>query len=135
MGAITLRDEEIPKIIVRVNPDKCLLPMECEWQCFIRCPQQVFSVYSRIGDPPFKRAQTDVSGQYTAGAGGMGKCVGCLICLDKCPENAITLDFQRAIPSHEEHPYAHPYENISVGWENQKILEEMDKKWKQKKEG
>ena len=133
MGAITLRDLEIPKIRIRVDPDKCLLPMSCEWQCYIRCPQQCFNVYPRIGDPMFKRADMTIPGQYAAHGGGMGKCVGCLICLDKCPENAITLDFQRPKASPEEHPYAHPYEAKSVGWENQKLMEEMDKKWK--KEG
>ena len=133
MGAITLRDLEIPKIIIRVDPKKCLLPMSCEWQCYIRCPQQCFNVYSRLGDPMFIRADMRVSGHYTAGAGGMGKCVGCLICLDKCPESAITLDFQRPEASPDEHPYAHPYEAKSVGWENQKLIEENDKKWK--KEG
>lgn len=131
MGAITLRDLKIPKIIVKVDWKKCLLPMSCSWPCYIKCPQQVFSVHSTIGNPMFKRADMTKSGQYTAGAGGgMGKCVGCLICLDKCPEKAITIEFQRPRASSEEHPYAHPYEKQTVGWENQKIMDELDKKWK-----
>jgi ferredoxin len=57
------------------------------------------------------------------------KCIGCMDCLENCPQDAISIEI--TLPEFEEgeHPYKHPFESLEVGMENQKLIDELDAKY------
>lgn len=44
--AIQIKNLDIPTIRVKVDREKCQLPMVCDYKCYTKCPQGVFHVHS-----------------------------------------------------------------------------------------
>lgn len=125
--SIPIREIDLPPIHVRVDQDKCNLPMMCSYKCFEKCPQGVFHVYGQKSGKFLKSDPTQPKNFITVGQ-AHAKCTGCMICVEKCPENAITIKLEIPQIESEEHPYRHPFENVKEGWENYKIMEQNDAK-------
>lgn len=85
MGA-HLRQLDIPEYTVKVQVDeeKCLGPFECG-ACLKNCPAVVFSAYSR------NRTEGEISYDWGVEANRDVFCWRCDVCLEVCPEKAITI--------------------------------------------
>ena len=51
-------------------------------------------------------------------------------CTENCPEDAISIEITTPEIKEGEHPYKHPFESVKVGMENQKLIEELDSRYK-----
>ncbi|NVM54247.1 MAG: 4Fe-4S dicluster domain-containing protein [Candidatus Helarchaeota archaeon] len=102
--SITLTDPALPKVKIRIANDKCKTPMVCPSPCYKLCPQGVFIVAAN----PMKVAKkwTPVSnetpGDYMLVAPMIPKCVGCMICVEKCPMGALKIKIKP--PKEEPEP-------------------------------
>ena len=129
--AIQIKNLGIPPIKVRVDREKCQLPMICGYKCYTKCPQGVFHVHSYPNvSGAYMKPDPNSPKHYLVVGSASPKCIGCMECTKNCPEDAITVEIKVPEVKEGQHPYSHPFESIEVGMENQKQIEELDSTYK-----
>ena len=128
--SIQIKNQDIPVIRVRIDREKCQLPMMCDYQCYIKCSQQVFHVHSYPNvSGRFMKPDEKSPKHYLVTGSSAPKCIGCMECLENCPEDAISIEITPPEIKEGEHPYKHPFESVEVGMEKQKLIDEIDSKY------
>lgn len=76
---------------IEIDATKCTTPFDCKG-CLAACPQSVFRV---TAVKVVKGRETDPKdpGVYTLSAPYRDKCSGCNLCIEVCPEDALTITF------------------------------------------
>jgi len=129
--AIQVKSEDVPIIRVKVDREKCQLPMVCSYKCYINCSQQVFHVHSYPNvSRRFMKPDENSPKHYLVTGSAAPRCIGCMECLDNCPEDAISIEITTPEIKEGDHPYKHPFESLDVGMENQKLIDELDSRYK-----
>ena len=81
----------IPKI--EWDGTKCLTPLVCKI-CLQICPGQVFrSGHYKLAYQRGKEYDVKEPGRYKVFAEWLDQCTGCNLCIERCPANAITIEF------------------------------------------
>ena len=75
----------IEMLQIEINEKKCKSPREC-LKCLQACPEGVFMNYPRQARAPGKRA-----GDWVIVPAMASLCTGCNVCVEICPENAVTV--------------------------------------------
>jgi len=129
--AIQIKNLDIPTIRVKIDREKCQLPMICSYKCYTKCPQGVFHVHSypKVSGA-YMKPDPNSPKHYLVAGSAAPKCIGCMECTEHCPEDAITIEIKISEGKEGEHPYKHPFESLEVGMENQKQIEELDSTYK-----
>jgi NAD-dependent dihydropyrimidine dehydrogenase PreA subunit len=79
---------EVRMFNVDVNPGHC----ENKRECLEVCPTDVFEMVRPVGvRNPFIRLKIRVHGGVVATAARAQDCIGCMACVEACPENAIVV--------------------------------------------
>ncbi len=129
--AIQIKNLDIPVIRVRVDIEKCQLPMICSYKCFTKCTQGVFHVYSyRNVSGAYMKPDPNIPKNYLVAGSAAPKCIGCMECTKNCPEDAITIEIKLPEVKEGEHPYKHPFESMELAMENQRRIEKLDSTYK-----
>ena len=129
--AIQIKNIDIPSIRVRIDREKCQLPMICSYKCFTKCPQGVFHVHSYPNvSGAYMKPDPNSPKHYLVAGSASPKCTGCMVCTDNCPEDAITVEIKLPEMKEGDHPYKHPFESLEVGMEKQKQIEKLDSTYK-----
>jgi ferredoxin len=129
--AIQIKNLDIPTIRVKVNREKCQLPMVCSYKCYTKCPQGVFHIHSYPNvSGRYMKPDPNSPKHYLVVGSAAPKCIGCMECTENCPEDAITIEIEGPEVKEGEHPYKHPYESLEVGMKNQEQIEELDSTYK-----
>ncbi len=129
--AIQIKNLDIPSIRVRIDREKCQLPMICSHKCFTKCPQGVFHVHSYPNvSGAYMKPDPNSPKHYLVAGSAAPKCTGCMECTENCPEDAITIEIKTPEIKEGEHPHKHPFESMEVAMENQKIIEKLDSTFK-----
>ena len=82
-----------PSYAVRINPSRC----ENKQDCRAVCPTEVFDMVKPTGiGNPFMRLKIAVHGGLIASATREADCIGCMACVNACPEHAIDVDERAA---------------------------------------
>ena len=132
--AIQIKNLDIPTIRVKIDREKCQLPMVCGYKCYTKCPQGVFHVHSYPNvSGRFMKPDPNSPKHYLVVGSAAPKCIGCMECTENCPEDAITIEIKIPEIREGEHPYKHPFESLEVGMENQKLIKELDSRYKRLK--
>jgi ferredoxin len=129
--AIQIKNLDIPTIRVKVDREKCQLPMVCDYKCYTKCAQQVFHVHSypKVSGR-FMKPDPNSPKHYLVSGSAAPKCIGCMECTANCPEDAITIEIKLPEVKEGENPYKHPFESLEVAMENQKQIEKLDSTYK-----
>ena len=129
--AIQIKNIDLPSIRVKVDREKCQIPMNCSYKCYTACPQGVFHVHSYPQvSGAFMKPDPNSPKHYLVAGSAAPKCTGCMVCTENCPEDAITIEITLPEVKEGEHPYKHPFESMEVAMENQKRIEEIDSTYK-----
>ncbi len=72
---------------IEVDKNKCPSPRDCR-RCLEICPESVFMTYPRVHRMPGRKARDWVIVPALS-----SQCTGCMICVEACPHNAITVTF------------------------------------------
>lgn len=129
--SIQLKNQDLPVIRVRVDREKCQLPMVCEYKCYTKCSQQVFHVHSYPNvSGRFMKPDPNSPKHYLVTGSAAPKCIGCMECTKYCPVDAITIEITLPEIKEGENPYKHPFESLKVAMENQEQIEKLDSLFK-----
>ncbi len=129
--AIQIKNKDIPTIRVKVDREKCQLPMVCDYKCYIKCPQGVFHVHSYPHvSGAYMKPDPNKPKNYLVAGSAAPKCIGCMECTKYCPVDAITIEITLPEIKEGENPYKHPFESLKVAMENQEQIEKLDSLFK-----
>jgi ferredoxin len=129
--AIQIKNKDIPIIRVRVDREKCQIPLGCDYKCYTKCSQQVFHVHNNPRmSARFMKPDDNSPKHYLVSGSAAPRCIGCMECLENCPEDAISIEIITPEIKEGEHPYKHPFESLEVGMENQKLIDNLDSRYK-----
>ena len=129
--AIQIKNLDIPTIRVKVDREKCQLPMVCDYKCYTKCSQQVFHVHSYPNvSRRFMKPDPTKPKHYLVTGSAAPKCIGCMECTKYCPVDAITIEITLPEIKEGENPYKHPFESLKVAMENQEQIEKLDSLFK-----
>ncbi|MFX0133693.1 MAG: 4Fe-4S dicluster domain-containing protein [Candidatus Hodarchaeota archaeon] len=97
--------EEIPKVKIKVSEKKCPTPFMCQ-KCLNICPTGVFMVIANPMKTTTKYVPIDEKeiGSYMLMAPMASKCIGCMKCVDICPNQAIKLKIKYPVEESSEEP-------------------------------
>ena len=82
--------------IIEIDAEKCTTPFACKG-CLTGCPQSVFRVEA-VHVVKGRETNPADKGVYKLSAPYRDKCTGCNICIELCPEDALTITFPAAVP-------------------------------------
>ncbi len=86
---------------ISINTSKCPKPMLCKI-CLEICPEQVLQVLP-MGIVRGVEYSFDDAQKYWLRAEWMDRCIGCMECVNECPQNAIAIEFPEVkVPSKQE---------------------------------
>lgn len=82
----------VPKYAeITIDREKCTTPFDCK-KCIQGCPQSVFMVMA-VKVEKGKETDPKEKGTYFLHPPFRDKCTGCDLCIELCPENALTISF------------------------------------------
>ena len=78
---------------IQWDGEKCLTPLICKI-CLEICPEEVLRLgFITIAVARGVEYSIDEPGRYTLEAEWIDRCIGCMKCVDACPENALDIQF------------------------------------------
>jgi len=77
--------------VIEIDAKKCTTPFDCKG-CLAACPQSVFRV-TAVKVVKGRETNPKDSGVYELTAPYRDKCSGCNLCIEVCPEDALTVTF------------------------------------------
>ena len=82
---------------IEIDYGKCQTPFECK-KCLMVCPTSVFSVEA-IKVEKFKETDPKEPGGYMLLPLYRDRCIGCMDCVQVCPQDALVVSFPEEVPS------------------------------------
>ncbi|GAB4323514.1 MAG: hypothetical protein Kow0010_04870 [Dehalococcoidia bacterium] len=83
--------------IIKIDQQRCTTPFACK-RCIQACPTAVFAVFET---KMVRLEETDKyePGTYRLRVAYRDKCSGCNLCVEICPEHALSLEFPSEVPA------------------------------------